>query len=643
MNYKKKSKNTSHERNHIEEVLEYLQKKYQRFHKHRGEKDKLKSFSFLLSFLKKKYFRNQNLTQEKRPLKLVKNSSSTTQNNSQKIDKFIFVNLLIIFSGIIIFIIIFFIDKRNITSKQYSTNSQVIAQSNNTIFFSGKIVDKNGLPITQKTDISFRLYDSPERGNILYTGECFGENALTPNLDGIISVIIGEDCEMKKIPSSIFSNNFNLYLGITVGEDPEMTPRIQIPTSGYAQKSQTLEGIPLNLGSKEPPYVPFVNDKGEMLFSGNNIVIKAINENANFSMESNNTFILSSKGQSGINIQALGEGSIKFKTQSDSDTQTKLFISNKGLIGINTIFPLYTIDINGDARINSNLYVDGKISSTLGDIIIDSFSNKTIINDDLVINTQTIKTLFQKGILGVNSSGVITPLKGPAYNIPRWSNEGLLEPSIMYNTTSGIAIGTQNPAGYTLYVNGPAFSTGGWQTSDIRLKDIKSNLTNVLEKLQGIDVFKFQWKRDSHMNKNFADGVHIGISAQQVETYFPELINLDNEGFKAVDYSGLSAINTQAIKDLYSEVKALKKEIDQLEKDVQEKTDFIAGKEVIPAGKRRVKVKNKKISKNSLIFLTLTTKTQKQLMITEQNKGYFIVEVNKESEKPILFNWLIIR
>ncbi|GIW64534.1 MAG: hypothetical protein KatS3mg092_0467 [Patescibacteria group bacterium] len=138
-------------------------------------------------------------------------------------------------------------------------------------------------------------------------------------------------------------------------------------------------------------------------------------------------------------------------------------------------------------------------------------------------------------------------------------NGGSSNPYPFVVETGNVGIGTTNPGTYKLYVVGTAYSTGGWQTSDIRLKNKIEDLDNVLDKIKNLETFKFTWKKDQYPDKGLPDGAHLGISAQQIQQVFPELVNYDNEGFLAVDYAGLSVINLKAIKEQQNQIENLNK------------------------------------------------------------------------------------
>lgn len=99
-----------------------------------------------------------------------------------------------------------------------------------------------------------------------------------------------------------------------------------------------------------------------------------------------------------------------------------------------------------------------------------------------------------------------------------------------------------------------------FQYSDARKKRNSRKVLNALERVSNIDV-------RTYIQKDMEDqGTQLGVIAQTVEKNNPELIAKDAEGFLKVNYSGLSALAIQAIKDLNKKIVKLENEIEKLRK-----------------------------------------------------------------------------
>ncbi len=144
--------------------------------------------------------------------------------------------------------------------------------------------------------------------------------------------------------------------------------------------------------------------------------------------------------------------------------------------------------------------------------------------------------------------------------------------TVLTQTKGNVGIGTTDPSGYKLYVNGTAYSTGGWQSSDIRLKDvICSDLRDRVKDLFRLSPFEFKWKVKEYPGKGLPEGKHFGLSAQEVERYFPEVVREDNEGYKAISYEELIPLLLEAIKYQQEEIEGLREEVRRLKDEVKVK------------------------------------------------------------------------
>ncbi len=89
-----------------------------------------------------------------------------------------------------------------------------------------------------------------------------------------------------------------------------------------------------------------------------------------------------------------------------------------------------------------------------------------------------------------------------------------------------------------------SYGNGTW--SDMRLKDYISDVVDVLPSILKVGVFRYKMK-------NWDDSpILIGVSAQAVLPLFPEVVNMDEEGFYSVDYSKLSVLSFVGIRELYN-------------------------------------------------------------------------------------------
>ena len=113
-----------------------------------------------------------------------------------------------------------------------------------------------------------------------------------------------------------------------------------------------------------------------------------------------------------------------------------------------------------------------------------------------------------------------------------------------------VGIGTSTP-GYTLTVMGTAWVTGGvWSGSDSRWKTNIQPIPNALDKVLQLNGISYNWRQSEFPQNKFDDKTHIGFIAQDVESIVPELVTTGPDGFKGLDYNGMTSLLVGAIKEL---------------------------------------------------------------------------------------------
>jgi fibronectin-binding autotransporter adhesin len=111
------------------------------------------------------------------------------------------------------------------------------ADINPEINFQGKLTNPDGTNVTDGTySIVFSIYSVSTGGTAIWTETQSSVSVAS----GIFQVNLGS---VTTLPGSINFNTPGLYLGIKVGSDAEMSPRIQFTAAPYAFNSQSLGGV----------------------------------------------------------------------------------------------------------------------------------------------------------------------------------------------------------------------------------------------------------------------------------------------------------------------------------------------------------------------------------------------------------------
>ena len=225
---------------------------------------------------------------------------------------------------------------------------------------------------------------------------------------------------------------------------------------------------------------------------------------------------------------------------------------------------------------SSESYSSFKFASTVHILPNTSAITVGLYGNSSAISAQTYGRSFGTYSIGGNASsgynyGVAGTINGSNYGA------GILGSSVNY---IGYVPGLY--AGYFIgdtYVNGTLTATNVVTPSDIRLKTNITNISNTgqtLENLMKINVLSYNYKkrevpeaeRDTIQEatlrafnkKSEADAKerHFGVSAQELQEIFPELVKEGQDGYLGVNYVELVPILIQAIQELKAEVEELR-------------------------------------------------------------------------------------
>lgn len=97
--------------------------------------------------------------------------------------------------------------------------------------YQGYLTDNSGAPLDGSYAIKFAIYDAPTDGNELWSETQLGVEVN----DGQLSALLGESVP---ISSTFFATYPDTFIGVTVGSDPEMTPRQRIHSVPYTMYAE---------------------------------------------------------------------------------------------------------------------------------------------------------------------------------------------------------------------------------------------------------------------------------------------------------------------------------------------------------------------------------------------------------------------
>ncbi|MNX45931.1 Hyaluronidase protein (HylP) [compost metagenome] len=128
-------------------------------------------------------------------------------------------------------------------------------------------------------------------------------------------------------------------------------------------------------------------------------------------------------------------------------------------------------------------------------------------------------------------------------------------------TNKGLSFDTQGNAslGQDLTINGNLYTP-----SDRNLKTHIETLTTVLQKINQIRGVSFEYKDQT----KYATGIKIGVIAQELQKVYPEMVMKGKDGFLKVDYTQLTGMLIQAVKEQQKEMEGLKIRMDKQQEQI---------------------------------------------------------------------------
>ena len=135
--------------------------------------------------------------------------------------------------------------------------------------FQGRLTNNQDTPISTPSALRFAIYnnvtatDSGDLSVMLWQEV----DNVTPDQDGIFNVLLGNN---TPIPSTLFTQNAALWLGVTVGQTAELQPRQQLATVAYATNAETLQGLlPITAaGATQSNVVLALDSSGNLTIGG---------------------------------------------------------------------------------------------------------------------------------------------------------------------------------------------------------------------------------------------------------------------------------------------------------------------------------------------------------------------------------------
>ena len=119
---------------------------------------------------------------------------------------------------------------------------------------------------------------------------------------------------------------------------------------------------------------------------------------------------------------------------------------------------------------------------------------------------------------------------------------------------------TFETAGNAIFAQDVTVQGNFYTPSDKRLKTNIETLGNALQAIDSMRGVRFEYKEQ----KKYAKGPKIGVIAQELLKVYPEMVTKGTDGFFKVDYTQLTGVLIQAVKEQQQKMKQQQLEIDEL-------------------------------------------------------------------------------
>lgn len=456
---------------------------------------------------------------------------------------------------------------------------------------SGVLTDERGRPMSGPVTVSFELYDEREGGALLWTESQRVEADARGRYTAYLGAVAG-------VPQAAFSSEQARWLAVRVGrrELPRMM-LVAVPYALHAADAATLAGQPAS---------SFVRSRDDgRLETGSGLLVAGTAVDGSgipgqiAKFNSSTTIGSSVISETVTNRIGFGLTDPTGGGVVDSVFTIRNFDNNTGFGILNETqqrrFAINTLSSGGWAIYDGGggtwtaglSQVSGRVgvgnNAPQTDLHVKSVSSPGILRLDGPVNqTDGPRLRWTEATVGPAYEGVgfESHLDGSANKLIFRSFDGAstLTDNILVMVRSGgnIGLGTLNPADRLDVAGDIRVGTGttgcvkdadatviaGTCSSDRRLKKSITPFGRALEKVASLQPVHFYWRADQYPDRAFGRSESFGLIAQDVEEVLPELVTVDEQGYKAVRYHALPMHLLQAIKDLKAENDDLKRRLD---------------------------------------------------------------------------------
>lgn len=292
----------------------------------------------------------------------------------------------------------------------------------------------------------------------------------------------------------------------------------------------------------------------------------------------------------------------------------QLTVADDNNVGIGITEPVSKLSIGGDGYATSALYVESNsaVSGHRAAFFRKMTSGGTwgygmISSISLENGNYQVGGYFTSYSASAISNRRTYGVKAIAGNASDGFNYGVY--GYLYGTKNGAAIFGATPgkldcntngiwAGYfrgDVYVEDDIIVDGLYNPSDINIKKdvqlLSNEETSQVDKIMTLSAIKYKYKTPTELNRfekavldtasidprtiEYSDEKYtkdrIGLSAQEVQIVYPELVKESSDGYLSLNYVGLIPVLVDALKEQEAEIEVLRQEIEKLKDSTKTK------------------------------------------------------------------------
>jgi hypothetical protein len=484
------------------------------------------------------------------------------------------------------------------------------------IHYQGMLTDDEGTPLNTPQDITFRIYNDLTDGTLKWSETQYGIMVT----DGLFNVNLGDSTPMDLA----FDEDY--WLEMDVGPGEILTPRVQLTSVGYAYRAERTDTASYALagGEGDKDWIFHITDTADTtLMTGGQWGIARAGAvlygntdytHVNLGVACTTSFIYATVG-GGLENTASADGATVSGGGSNKATNESAAVGggehNTASGGNATVGGGEQNDATGDHTTVGGGY--GNSASGSASTVGGGWNNTASGDGAATVagGVGNAASGYRASVGGGEyntASGDRATVGGGNYNTA--SSFGSTVPGGKYNSAAatfslaagysakanhsgtfvwadsteadfastnknqflirasgGVGIGTNNPGGFMLAVNGTAAKTGGgsWSVfSDIRLKEIKAPYDYGLLQILKLDPVRYEYKEGNELDLP-SGGEYVGLVAQDVQKVIPEAVEENDEGYLLLKSDPIIWAMLNAIKELKAENEELKKRIEVLE------------------------------------------------------------------------------